>query len=120
MKILYVSPELTPFTHGGSLGTIMGDLATAAIQAGHEVTAIAPFRAETSPQRFGLARRLDTITVRGARPAIECVLYEGSLRGRDGALRLLEHEASFGHGDQATARQDDHHSAYALAQATLQ
>jgi starch synthase len=119
MKLLYLGPELTPFTCGGADGELLSELSLAAARAGHEVTVVSPYRDEVSPQRHGLARRLQTVDVSVAHQPRECVLFEGSLRSRGGEVLLLEQEA-FAGGAHAAERKDDHQACFLLAQATLQ
>ncbi|PID38699.1 MAG: hypothetical protein CSA65_03150 [Proteobacteria bacterium] len=119
MKLLYLGPELTPFSSGGSTGSLLSELAHAAARAGHEVTVVSPYRTEAAPQKHGLARRLQTVEVSVAHQPRECVLFEGSLRSRGGEVLLLQQEL-FDGGAHAGERGDDHQAAFLLAQATLQ
>ncbi|MCA9668828.1 MAG: glycogen/starch synthase [Myxococcales bacterium] len=120
MHVLIVTPEIVPFSGRGApethdeLGEVAGRLAEALVAEGHEVSVVAPLRAEIEPSRHSLARRLTKVSIFvGGEPA-ELGLYEGTLRRTSSRVFFLDHEATF--RSEGAAK---HRAAYMLAAGAL-
>jgi starch synthase len=95
MQIVFVSPELAPFSRTGELADVVGTLPTALRARGLDVTVITPFYQQISPERYGLARRIRKLQVPVAGSQEEVGLLDGKFVSSDVPVIFIDHPASF-------------------------
>jgi len=106
MRLLFVTPELTPYSDLTPTGDTCAALPKALRGRGHEVTVISPLYGFIDPQARGLGRRLKKIepTVEGEKLAF--ALYDArTAAGVD--LQFLAQEELFAKLDDAPVLDDD-------------
>ena len=95
MNILHVASEVAPYAKTGGLADVAAALprALAALGGRSDRVAIVLPRYQVDPDRFGLAKRLQRMSVPVGADAIEVGVYEGRLPGGGGAVTawLIDH-----------------------------
>lgn len=81
MKILYCTPEVTPFSKTGGLGDVAGSLPRALAVAGCDVRVITPKYAGIKESTYKLKKVIDSISFRIGKRDETGSLYEGKLPG---------------------------------------
>ncbi len=77
MDILFVTPEVAPYSKVGGLGDVCGALPKALHALGHHVTVVSPLYANIDPGLRTLARRLNKIEAKLGRETYPCEVYDG-------------------------------------------
>lgn len=77
MDILFVTPEVAPYSKVGGLADISGALPKALRGLGHRVTVFSPLHHCVDPSKHSLARRLTKLVVPMGERRFECALYDG-------------------------------------------
>ncbi len=81
LKILYCTPEVTPFSKTGGLGDVSGSLPRALASAGCDVRIITPKYAGINESTYKLKKIAENITIRIGSRLEEGGIYEGKLQG---------------------------------------
>ena len=79
MEILFVSPEVVPYSKVGGLGDVVGALPKALRALGHKVTVLSLRYGSIDPAEHALARRLTKVKVKLAGEEVSCEVYEARL-----------------------------------------
>lgn len=79
MDIVFVSPEVAPFSKVGGLADVVAALPKALRALGHKVTVLSLRYGSIDPQTHALARRLTRLKVPMGDEIVEAELYEGRL-----------------------------------------
>jgi starch synthase len=95
MHILFVTPEVAPFSSSGELGELTSALPRALQARGVRVTVITPFYRDIIPERFGLARRLRRLEVPLADGTTEVAILDGKFPNCDVPVIFIDHPESF-------------------------
>ena len=123
MHVIFITPEVAPYTNQGSIGEFAGALPAALCELGHQVTLVAPFYQEIDPESFGLARRIRTIEVPLGTEQVEVGLLEGQLPASKVSVVLIDHPESFGrpglYGEDGADYADNHRRFALLSAAAL-
>jgi starch synthase len=111
MEILFVSPEVVPFSKVGGLGDVVGALPKALRALGHKVTVLSLRYGSIDPAEHALARRLVKVKVPLAGETVDVEVYEARLPSGVtvvllGAPRLGDRPGVYGEG--ATTYEDNH------------
>lgn len=80
LKILYVSPEVAPFSKTGGLADVAGSLPLAIKQLGHDIRIITPLYKCTMEKKYGLTPLKKKIFVPVGSKIADATLYQGQLR----------------------------------------
>src|SRR5260370_42190786 len=78
MKVMHIASEIAPYSKTGGLGDVLAALPRALGDGGVEVIVVTPRYRSVDPERFGLARRLRTLSVALGDETVEVGLYEGA------------------------------------------
>lgn len=111
MEILFVSPEVVPFSKVGGLGDVVGALPKALRALGHKVTVLSLRYGSIDPAEHALARRLVKVKVHLAGETVDAEVYEARLPSGVtvvllGAPRISDRPGVYGEG--ATTYEDNH------------
>jgi starch synthase len=85
VEILFIAPEIVPYSHSGEVGEVCAALPKALRSVGHKVTVISPLWAGVDATARSLARRLSGVDVyfdsekRGEK--LTCTLFDGRTTG---------------------------------------
>lgn len=79
MEIVFVSPEMVPYSKVGGLGDVVGALPKALKALGHKVTVLSPLYGSIDPTANVLARRLSRLKVPLGAETVQVELYEARL-----------------------------------------
>ncbi len=81
MELVFIAPEITPYSRSGEIGDVCAALPKALRSGGHKVTVISPLWSGIDANARGLARRLSGVeaVVGGQRHA--CTLHDGRTTG---------------------------------------
>jgi starch synthase len=81
VELVFIAPEITPYSRSGELGDVCAALPKALRSGGHKVTVISPLWSGIDANARGLARRLSGVeaTVGGQRYA--CTVHDGRTTG---------------------------------------
>jgi len=101
MDIVFVSPEIAPFSKVGGLADVVAALPKALRSLGHKVTVLSLRYGSVDPNAHALARRLTRLKVPLGDEVVEAELYEGRLvSGVNvcliGAPRISDHPGVYG------------------------
>jgi len=106
MRLLFVTPELTPYSGSTPIGDACGALPKALRGRGHEVTVLSPLYGFIDPVDSSLARRLRKVEVElGGGKSAFTVFDARTAAGVD--LLFLRHEELFGELDDVPLLDDD-------------
>lgn len=124
MHVLYLTPEVAPYSQTGELGEIAAALPRALLELGVKLTVVTPFYRAIQPDRFGLARRLRKVSVPVGGANAEVGIVDGKFLDCELPVIFVDHPASFDrdgiHRDPAgIAFPDEHRRLYLLARAAL-
>jgi starch synthase len=112
MHVLFVTPEVAPYSSTGDLAETAAELPRALRELGYSVTVVSPCYASIDPERFGLARRIRKVAVPVGADTVEVGLVEGKFGKSDVGVILVDHPPSFGrsgiYGDAAGDYPDNH------------
>ena len=111
MEILFVSPEVVPFSKVGGLGDVVGALPKALRALGHKVTVLSLRYGSIDPAEHALARRLVKVKVHLGGEHVDAEVYETRLPSGVtvvflGAPRISDRPGVYGEG--ATTYEDNH------------
>ena len=111
MEILFVSPEVVPFSKVGGLGDVVGALPKALRALGHKVTVLSLRYGSIDPAEHALARRLVKVKVHLAGETVDAEVYEARLPSGVtvvflGGPRVSDRPGVYGEG--ATPYEDNH------------
>jgi starch synthase len=111
MEILFVSPEVVPFSKVGGLGDVVGALPKALRALGHKVTVLSLRYGSIDPAEHALARRLVKVKVHLAGETVDAEVYEARLPSGVtvvllGGARVSDRPGIYGEG--ATTYEDNH------------
>jgi starch synthase len=95
MHILFVTPEVAPFSSSGELGELTGALPRLLQERGARVTVVTPFYRDIVPERFGLARRLRRLEVPLPGAATQVAILDGKFPNCDASVIFIDHPESF-------------------------
>lgn len=95
MRILYITPEVAPFSSSGDLGEFSRSLPRSLRELGLEVTVMTPFYQGIVPERFGLARRMRKLSVGLGGSTVEVGLLDGKFPSIDVSVIFIDHPESF-------------------------
>ena len=95
MHVVFVTPEVAPYSTSGKLGEVVGSLATALSEQEIEVTVIAPFYQGIKPERFNLARRILKVEVPVGKDRVEIGLLDGKFPSANVSVLLVDHPESY-------------------------
>ena len=79
MEIVFVSPEVVPFSKVGGLGDVAGSLPKALRALGHKVTVVSLLYGSIDPGAHALARRLAKVKVPLGDEVVQAEIYESRL-----------------------------------------
>ncbi len=79
MDIVFVTPEIVPFSKVGGLGDVSGSLPKALRALGHKVTVISLLYGSIDPTAHALARRLARVKIPLAGEVLQAEVYESRL-----------------------------------------
>jgi starch synthase len=124
MHVLYLTPELAPYSQTCELGEVAAALPRALHELGVKVTVLTPFHRSVQPDRFGLTRRLRKVSVPLGAENAEVGIVDGKFLDCDLPVIFIDHPASFDrdgiHQDPSgAAYPDEHRRNYLLARAAL-
>lgn len=111
MEILFVSPEVVPFSKVGGLGDVVGALPKALRALGHKVTVLSLRYGSIDPAEHALARRLVKVKVHLGGEHLDAEVYEARLPSGVtvvflGGARVSDRPKIYGEG--ATTYEDNH------------
>ena len=95
MHVVFVTPEVAPYSTSGNLGEVVGSLASALSELDIEVTIITPFYQNIQPERFNLARRIIKVEVPVGQEKVEIGLLDGKFPSANVSVALVDHPESF-------------------------
>jgi starch synthase len=77
VELLFVAPEITPYSRTGEIGDVCAALPKALRGGGHKVTLLSPLWPGIDPRARGFARRLSGVEVSLLGQRFACTLYDG-------------------------------------------
>ena len=95
MKVLLVSPEVSPLSKTGGLGDVAGALPQALRQVGVDARVLCPLYGFIDPEPLGKTRQAGSIRLRIGGAARRAKVIETKLPATDVPLYLLQHKRSF-------------------------
>ncbi len=95
MHVIFITPEVAPYSGTGAVAEYCSAMPLALRRAGLQVTVIAPFYANIEPSRHGLARRLTRIPVQVGDQTVEVGVIDGKFQSADVSLLMVDHKDSF-------------------------
>ncbi len=95
MHVVFVTPEVAPYSNSGDLGEAVGSLASALSELDVEVTVFSPFYEGIQPERFNLARRIIKVQVPVGEETVEVGLLEGKFPSANVSVVLVDHAGSY-------------------------
>jgi starch synthase len=81
VEIVFVAPEITPYSRSGDVGDVCAALPKALRSIGHKVTVISPLWHSIDPSARGLARRLSGVEVELGSKRYPCTLHDARTTG---------------------------------------
>ena len=81
MELLFIAPEITPYSRSGEIGDVCAALPKALRGGGHKVTVISPLWPGIDASARGLARRLSGVEIELGGRRFPCVLHDGRTTG---------------------------------------
>ncbi len=81
MEILFIAPEIVPYSHSGEVGEICAALPKALRSVGHKVTVVSPLWSGVDATARSLARRLSGVEVQLGNEKLTCTLFDGRTTG---------------------------------------
>lgn len=81
VEILFVAPEITPYSRTGSVGDVCAALPKALRGLGHRVTVVSPLYRGIEPVSHSLARRLSPVAVDVAGERTDVMIFDGRTTG---------------------------------------
>jgi starch synthase len=123
MHVLFVTPEVTPYSSSGDLGEWAGALPRALHDLGVRMTVVSPLYRAVDPDRFGLARRIRKLHIPIAGETAEVGIVEGKFVDRDLSVLFVDHPPSFArdglYGGAQGPFPDNHRRFFLFARAAL-
>ena len=95
MHVVFVTPEVAPYSSSGNLGQVVGSLAAALSELDVEVTVFSPFYEGIEPERFNLARRIIKVEVPVGEETVEVGLLDGKFPSANVSVVLVDHPESY-------------------------
>jgi starch synthase len=92
VEILFVAPEVTPYSRTGSIGDACAALPKALRGLGHRVTVVSPLYRGIDATQHALARRLSPLVVDVGGTSTKCFVFDGRTTGGV-ELVFVSHEA---------------------------
>lgn len=92
VEILFVAPEITPYSRSGSVGDVCAALPKALRGLGHRVLVVSPLFGGIDPVANGFARRLSPLGVEVGGERVDCRVFDGRTTGGVD-LAFVAHEA---------------------------
>jgi len=81
VEILFIAPEIVPYSHSGEVGEVCAALPKALRSVGHKVTVVSPLWAGVDATARSLARRLSGVEVQLGSEKLSCTLFDGRTTG---------------------------------------
>jgi starch synthase len=81
VEILFIAPEIVPYSHTGEIGEVCAALPKALRSIGHKVTVVSPLWSGVEAAARTLARRLSTVEVQLGSEKLTCTLFDGRTTG---------------------------------------
>lgn len=81
MEILFITPEIAPYSRSSEVGDVCAALPKALRAIGHKVTVLSPLWGSVDANARGLARRLSGVDVTLGQTRYPCTLHDGRTTG---------------------------------------